>query len=132
MDKQSFINRVRSLYNIDADRLPELREQDWPEFRDNPPRYFIHADKAQSDAIFREVEHRQTWKGEAEKVADAAPELLAALKAAMKQLEHDVPSNCWATGPNTGNPIEDLIVCPGCRVLAAAHAAIAKATGARS
>lgn len=56
----AFINRVRSLYNIDRYLLPELRDEDWPEFRDNPPRYLINrADKPQSDAIMREVEARQ-------------------------------------------------------------------------
>lgn len=55
-----FVNRVRSLYNIDADLLPELRPEDWHEFRHNPPRYLINAaDKTQSDAILREVEKRQ-------------------------------------------------------------------------
>lgn len=39
--------------------------------------------------------------------------------AAMREaLQHDVPGSCWATGPVTGNPIEDLVVCPGCRALA--------------
>lgn len=55
-----FINRVRSLYNINADKLPELSERDWTEFRDDPPRYFINkADQTQAEAIFREVEKRQ-------------------------------------------------------------------------
>ena len=56
-----FINRVRSLYNIDHHLLPELSDGDWKEFRDNPPRYFINrADRVQAEAIWREVEKRQT------------------------------------------------------------------------
>ena len=55
-----FINRVRSLYNIDHHLLPELSDQDWKEFRDNPPRYYINsADCIQADAIWREIERRQ-------------------------------------------------------------------------
>lgn len=27
---------------------------------------------------------------------------------------HVAPHNCFATGPKTGNPIEDLVACPGC------------------
>ena len=60
MEKYGFMNRIRSFYNIDHYLLPELSEEDWREFRKDPPRYFINrADKAQSDAIWREVERRQ-------------------------------------------------------------------------
>ena len=60
MTLSDFINRVRSLYNIDHYCLPELSDSDWKQFRDNPPRYFINlADKIQAEAIFREVEKRQ-------------------------------------------------------------------------
>ena len=27
---------------------------------------------------------------------------------------HVAPHDCFATGPMTGNPIQDLIACPGC------------------
>ncbi len=27
---------------------------------------------------------------------------------------HVAPHDCFATGPKTGNPIEDLVACPGC------------------
>ena len=43
--------------------------------------------------------------------------LIAALQGARATLAHDVPSDCWATGPLTGDPVEDLIVCPGCRAI---------------
>ena len=54
-------------------------------------------------------------------------EMVVALKLARVQLEHDVPELCWATGPNTGDPIQDLVICPGCVAIAAIDAAIAKA-----
>jgi hypothetical protein len=55
-----FLNRVRSLFNIDYDMLPELSESDWPKFRDDPPGYFIRrADLPQMRAIWREVEKHQ-------------------------------------------------------------------------
>jgi hypothetical protein len=59
MTLSEFINRVRSLYNIDRYRLPELSDAEWPLFRDNPPGYFIKTDRRQAEAIFREVEARQ-------------------------------------------------------------------------
>ena len=56
-----FINRVRSLYNIDHYLLPELSDRDWKEFQANPVRYFINsADRVQAEAIWREIEKRQT------------------------------------------------------------------------
>ena len=58
-ERHAFLNRIRSLYNIDHDRLPELTDEQWPEFRDDPPHYLIHTDKVQVDAIMREVEARQ-------------------------------------------------------------------------
>ena len=31
--------------------------------------------------------------------------------------EHNAPTDCYATGPLTGNPIADLCVCPACSFL---------------
>lgn len=60
MNTHDFINRVRSLYNINRYLLPELNEDQWKQFRDDPARYFINrADKIQVEAIMREVEKRQ-------------------------------------------------------------------------
>ncbi len=56
----------------------------------------------------------------------AAPDLLEALEACVEQLDH-VPNDCWATGPFTGNALQDLVACPGCAALKKARAAIAKA-----
>lgn len=33
---------------------------------------------------------------------------------------HEVPSGCWATGPRTGDAVQDLLTCPGCAAIAAA------------
>ena len=37
-----------------------------------------------------------------------------ALLAYTEAYPHDAPGDCFATGPMTGNPILDLVVCPGC------------------
>jgi len=54
-------------------------------------------------------------------------EMLDALRLAKTALTHCAPESCWATGPLTGDAIEDLIVCPGCRALNAINDALAKA-----
>lgn len=50
-------------------------------------------------------------------MADTKALAREALEAAKKELTHNVPEDCWATGPLTGNPVEDLLVCPGCRTI---------------
>lgn len=59
MTNHEFIDRIRSLYNIDHHLLPELTDEQWIEFRDDPPRYLIRAGQVQADAILREVERRR-------------------------------------------------------------------------
>ena len=59
----------------------------------------------------------------------ASPDLLSALKVAETEMTHDVPRDCWATGPLTGDAIRDLSICPGCIALVKIRAAIDKATG---
>lgn len=61
-DQSTFTNRVRSLFNIDGYLLPELTSEQQGQFLRDPVRYFIGTDKAQQDAIWREVEKRQTSK----------------------------------------------------------------------
>jgi len=51
----------------------------------------------------------------------------AALIEAKQALTHDTPYNCWATGPLTGDPVEDLVVCHGCRAISQIDAALLKA-----
>jgi hypothetical protein len=41
----------------------------------------------------------------------------AALIIVRKALEHEVPSSCWATGPMTGDPFLDYVICPRCRAI---------------
>lgn len=86
------------------------------------------------------VDERPTWEAVvgSEEAADAlhmpnatvdgepSAELLTALKVARKALTHDVPESCWATGPLTGNMVEDLFVCPGCHALGSIDDAITK------
>ena len=57
--RAEFLNRLRSLHNIDGDQLPELEGYDWISFRDDPPRYFMRCNDTQAAAIWREVERRQ-------------------------------------------------------------------------
>lgn len=60
----------------------------------------------------------------------AAPELLEALKEARRAIgEHFAPTDCYATGPATGDPIRDLVQCPACTAIAMHDRAIAKAQG---
>ena len=54
-----FANMVRSIFNIDGYQLPELTSEQQLEFVRDPVRYFINTDKAQNEAIFREVAKRQ-------------------------------------------------------------------------
>lgn len=51
----------------------------------------------------------------------AIAELIAAAKRANG--DHHAPDDCYATGPLTGDPIRDLVECPGCQ-LASALAAL--------
>lgn len=57
-----FLNRLRSLHNIDGHQLPELTREQQHEFVRDPVRYLIRTDKEQTAAIWREVEKRQTDK----------------------------------------------------------------------
>lgn len=58
-DQHLFTNMVRSLFNIDGYLLPELTAEHQREFVRDPVRYFMGTDRAQQDAIFREVMKRQ-------------------------------------------------------------------------
>ena len=41
-------------------------------------------------------------------------EALEAYQKAYTSDGHTKPHDCFATGPRTGDPIQDLVVCPGC------------------
>jgi hypothetical protein len=92
MEKRAFTNRIRSLYNIDSDLLPELTREQQSDFLADPVRYFLDADEAQSDAIMREIEARQSTAARvapptAQKVTEARAESNepAAAKAARRK-----------------------------------------------
>lgn len=59
IDQPTFTNCVRSLFNIDGYLLPELTPEQQDQFIRDPVRYFIGTDKAQQNAIFREIAKRQ-------------------------------------------------------------------------
>jgi hypothetical protein len=45
--------------------------------------------------------------------------LRALVRAADRAIgDHNAPSDCYATGPMTGDPIADLVECPACIYLA--------------
>ena len=56
--KALFLNRVRSLFNIDGYCLPELDKYDWAAFRADPPKFFMRCENSKAEAIWREVEKR--------------------------------------------------------------------------
>lgn len=60
-----------------------------------------------------------TAQAESRRYKEALDKALPVIEAG---LFHEKPESCWATGPMTGDPIEDLIVCPGCRALEAVAA----------
>lgn len=69
-------------------------------------------------------------KAEIELLKTQRNELLEAMEFGRTAIgEHIAPSDCYATGPLTGNYIEDFIVCPACRFISAYEKAIAKAKG---
>jgi predicted Zn-ribbon and HTH transcriptional regulator len=50
--------------------------------------------------------------------------LVKACEKAKSALYHE-PADCWATGPSTGDPVQDLLICPGCQAIAAIDTALA-------
>ena len=65
MTKNEFLNRVRSLFNIDGFELSDaLDVKEQSAFVRDPVRFFMRADEQQAQAIFREVERRQPHRRE--------------------------------------------------------------------
>jgi hypothetical protein len=52
--------------------------------------------------------------GELERRIKRLEEAVEAYRTAYTPDGHVAPHDCFATGPMTGNPIQDLIACPGC------------------
>jgi len=57
--KAAFLNRLRSLFNIDGNLLPELSADNQIAFVRKPSEYLLNTDRVESDAIWREIERRQ-------------------------------------------------------------------------
>lgn len=56
--------------------------------------------------------------------------LLEALKAGRRAIgDHSAPTDCYATGPLTGDPHRDLVECPACIFISLYDAVIAKVEG---
>jgi hypothetical protein len=61
--------------------------------------------------------HRDELLGENRQLKERIKRLeeaVVAYRTAYTPDGHVAPHDCFATGPNTGNPIEDLVACPGC------------------
>jgi hypothetical protein len=57
----------------------------------------------------------------------AAPELLEVLEEGRRAIgDHYAPSDCYATGPMTGDPIRDLVQCPACSFIGMYESVMAK------
>jgi hypothetical protein len=54
-----FINRIRSLHNLDKDAVPFLAAGEWVQFRDDPVKFLIRANDETAAAICAAVEARQ-------------------------------------------------------------------------
>ena len=55
-----------------------------------------------------------TEKAKLEERIKRLEEAVEAYRTAYTPDGHVAPHDCFATGPKTGNPIEDLVACPGC------------------
>lgn len=71
-------------------------------------------------------------EAEIQKLLDENDRLREALEIAEKELTHAVPGSCYSTGPMTGDPIQDLVACPGCAALAKVRAALTSNSGPRN
>lgn len=76
----------------------------------------------QPTEMFREAQGDEML--EAARQLPEVKALTSALLSAQTALDHIAPGGCWATGPSTGDPVQDLIVCPGCVALAKIEAVL--------
>ena len=66
------------------------------------------------------IAHARLGVGERQALADSRAAVAELIEAATRANgEHSAPHDCYATGPLTGNPIADLVGCPGCALTAA-------------
>lgn len=109
MTRADFLNRARSLHNIDSIHLPELDRAQRRHFMDEPVRYFMNCSDAHAAAIWREVEKRQA------KAATVEPTDRAALEKAIANVSQHIAHG--------GSPVP--ITLDLCTVHAAARAHLA-------
>ena len=65
-------------------------------------------------AYIRTISDLNQDKAELLKRIKRLEEAVEAYRTAYTPDGHVAPHDCFATGPKTGNPIEDLVACPGC------------------
>ena len=62
----------------------------------------------------KDIVYLATEKAKLEERIKRLEEAVEAYRTAYTPDGHVAPHDCFATGPKTGNPIEDLVACPGC------------------
>lgn len=60
------------------------------------------------------VKHRNETIDELKQRIKRLEEAIDAYQKAYTSEGHKIPHDCFATGPCTGDPIQDLVMCPGC------------------
>ena len=55
----AFLNRVRSVFNIDQCDIPEFSPWKWGQFQSDPIRYLMRCSDEDAAVIWREVQKRQ-------------------------------------------------------------------------
>lgn len=88
---------------------------------------FIKEERAIDQSARREaVEDARKHLAELSASRAEAGRLREALKEARRAIgDHHAPSDCYATGPLTGDPFRDLVQCPACSFIAMYDAALA-------
>ena len=74
----------------------------------------INAANAEIEEKRKDVVWLATEKAKLENYIKRLEEAVEAYRTAYTPDGHVAPHDCFATGPKTGNPIEDLVACPGC------------------
>ena len=74
----------------------------------------LNAANAEIEEKRKDVVYLATEKAKLEERIKRLEEAVEAYRTAYTPDGHVAPHDCFATGPKTGNPIEDLVACPGC------------------
>jgi len=99
----------------------------WREFTTPPIQHEAAAELSRlSSAHSEAVEDARKHLAELSASRAEAGRLREALKEARRAIgDHHAPSDCYATGPLTGDPFRDLVQCPACSFIAMYDAALA-------